>query len=374
MENFTCAHASRNSVTESYWSLMGVDAVNGIIAASFLLFFIVVGLPWNILVMVTIVKEKLYDQPSIILLLNLTTADIIFLLFPSPSLVVVGYAGEFILGSSDFIRCQMCPIAFLTLVLLFNSLFTITLMSVDRFLYIYKPLQYDRIVSIPIVLSWIVSIGIGIFPWLLPSQETTFQAIFLSCVLNAPMYYGIIQMVIGFAAVSVIVVSNVLIVRIVLKNLKLIYVKRCELGQLSNETWNEDRIKTRRAKQLHLFRLFGALLLSSILTWLPYVGVIAYLLILNYDGASHTVVSLCIIAFQSQPVVHPIVQTVFIADVRRPLMMIIKKIFLKNSQASSVGVDNASNATSKMKCCDKFLTALSEAVLPPQDSPHPPSN
>ncbi len=32
---------------------------------------IVIGVPWNGLVLVTIIKEKLYQQPSIIFLLNL---------------------------------------------------------------------------------------------------------------------------------------------------------------------------------------------------------------------------------------------------------------------------------------------------------------
>ena len=110
MENFSCSNASSDGVTESYWSLEGENAINGYVTASFLLVFILVGVPWNILVMVTIVKEQLYDQPSIILLLNLTITDILFLLFSTPASIAVGYAGEFILGSSDFGAVRYVPL------------------------------------------------------------------------------------------------------------------------------------------------------------------------------------------------------------------------------------------------------------------------
>ena len=48
----------------NFQSLEGENAINGYVTASFLLVFILIGVPWNTLVMVTIVKEKLYDQPS----------------------------------------------------------------------------------------------------------------------------------------------------------------------------------------------------------------------------------------------------------------------------------------------------------------------
>ena len=125
------------------------------------------GLPWNVLVLVTVIKEKLYKQPSILLLINLILTDIAFLVIPLPLLVVTGLAGEYIVGNTDWIRCQTCPIAFETLTLMYNSLFIIAMMSVDRFLYIYKPLQYERLVTkvwilVPMLIAWIVSICIGI--------------------------------------------------------------------------------------------------------------------------------------------------------------------------------------------------------------------
>ena len=80
-----------------------------------------------------------------------------------------------------------------------------------------------------------------------------------------------------------------LIVRAVLNNLKVIYVRRRlqATGQLSNnDSWSRDRSKTRRAKQLHLFRMFAALLLSSIMTRVPFICATS-LIIFGYDGVSN---------------------------------------------------------------------------------------
>ena len=373
MENFSCSNASSDGITESYWSLEGENAITGYVTANFLLLYILVGMPWNILVLVTIVKEKLYDQPSIILLLNLTIIDILFLLFSTPASLAVGYAGEFILGSSDFWRCRICSLEFFRLICLYISLFTITLMSADRFLYIYKPLQYERIVStkgivISIVISWIFCIVlIGVIPRLLPSHDIMFIAVLLTCTINTPFFFAIILMIICFAAVIVIVVSNVLIVRAVLKNLKVIYVRRRSqaTGQLSNnDSWSRDRSKTRRAKQLHLFRIFAALLLSSIMTWVPFIGATSSIIIFGYDDVSNAGISLCLIIFQSQPVVHPVIQTVFIADVRRPLKKIVERIFCKHLWMHSTENDNALD-TRKGNWCTKcsILAAINEAIV-----------
>ena len=69
-----------------------------------------------------------------------------------------------------------------------------------------------------------------------------FIAVILACAISTPFFFAIIQMIIGFVAV-LLRVSNVLIVRAVLKNLKVIYVRRRSqaTGQLSNnDSWSRD--------------------------------------------------------------------------------------------------------------------------------------
>ena len=92
-----CANASRSSITDSAWRLEGEYRVGGLVSASFLIFFITIGLPWNLMVVVTIVKQSLYREPTNILLLNLALSDILLLLIAILN-VITGLTGEFLYG------------------------------------------------------------------------------------------------------------------------------------------------------------------------------------------------------------------------------------------------------------------------------------
>ena len=111
------------------------DRTSGLVTAVFLLLFLVIGLPWNLLVIVTIVKQKLYTQPTIILLLSLVVTDLFMLVFHLPLVMVTGYSGEYVFGSSDSVRCSVCSnTGFVSVLCSVNSIFTIALMSIDRFM------------------------------------------------------------------------------------------------------------------------------------------------------------------------------------------------------------------------------------------------
>ena len=369
MENFSCMSSSTNSVTTSYWKLKGEDAFDGYVTAIFFLLFILFGLPWNVLVLVTVVKKKLYRQPSILLLLNLIVTDIAFLVIPVPSLMVTGFAGEYIMGNTDWLRCQTCPVAFETLTLMYNSLFTIVMMSVDRFLYIYKPLQYDRIVSkvwilVPILISWMVSISIGISSRLVGSRKIDFQPVFLACTVENGIYFAITIIVIGFAALVVIVVCNAWIILIVLKNIKLIYANTA-LDNSKQQALNKSVKKNRHKKQLYLFRTFGALLFSNVIAWLPFISILIALIITEY-GVSHTTITVVFVLFNSQSVLHPLIQTICIPDVRESMKQTLT-CGLYSRHCWSTSKEKTTRSISwKKGCCDScfFLTTINAAVLP----------
>ena len=97
-----CRSSSRDTIDKDAWTLLhDEDHVNGTVTGLVLLAFILVGLTWNVLVLITILKEKLYVQPSIVLLISLVSTDIIILLFPTPLMLITGLSGEFLFGSSD---------------------------------------------------------------------------------------------------------------------------------------------------------------------------------------------------------------------------------------------------------------------------------
>ncbi len=64
-----------------------------------------------------------------------------------PFSIITGLAGEYIIGDSDFTRCWYHnPIS---RTVYNSSIFTISFMSVDRFIFIYKPLRYEKLITVP---------------------------------------------------------------------------------------------------------------------------------------------------------------------------------------------------------------------------------
>ena len=80
-----CISVSSSSIVQEYWSVEGEEMVHGLAIAVYLVFCELLGLPWNILVVVTIIKEKLWHQPNIILLVNLIMFDLYVIVLPIPN-------------------------------------------------------------------------------------------------------------------------------------------------------------------------------------------------------------------------------------------------------------------------------------------------
>ena len=162
-----CANASEDNTTSELWLVE--DKTSAQVAASFLLLILVVGLPWNLLVVGAILKKKLYTQPTIILLLNLVLTDIFTLILHASSQVWVGFNGEYNYRDTDSIRCNVCQFGVPITVLPLTALYTISYMSFDRFMFIYKPLKYDKIITcfrtlLVLGMTWVFNALISILP------------------------------------------------------------------------------------------------------------------------------------------------------------------------------------------------------------------
>ena len=345
-----CANASDDgNITSEFWLVE--DKASGLVFASFLLLFLVVGLPWNLLVVVTIVKEKLYTQPTSILLLNLAISDLILLVLHIPFQVAVGIEGEYNVMDSDYKRCQACNFGVVNTIFQLNILSTIALMSVDRFLFIYKPLKYDQLLTVfrallVLALTWILNTVLAILP-AIGYGNVRFSRSNLSCTLDNSLntgHYVVLLLVYAVFPLVAIVVFNIWLSCIVMKNIRAVYNVK---GLPTTSSSDGDKVyasmkKKRHQKQLHLVRVFGGLLCVSFVTWSPGV-VLTILNILGQDPPkSLTIISLSL--FSSQVILHPFVETVLIKDVRKPYKKIAlffcMKIKAKLSSADSLPSSN----------------------------------
>ena len=361
MEHFTkaekfvslCANASEDSnITSDLWLVE--DKTSGLVTASFLLLFLVVGLPWNLLVVVTIVKEKLYTQPTIILLLNLVLTDVFLLVFLVPFQVAVGIEGEYYVGATDHIRCQTCNVGVINTIFQLTIISNISLMSFDRFLFIYKPLKYEQIITVfrtllVLALTWILTTVVAILP-VIGYGDVIFTPSLLTCSLDNYLSTGKYALVVFLYAILSLIpalVFNIWLSCIVQKNIRAVYNVRSLSISSGGKSSDDDKIyksiiKQRHQKQLHLVRVFGGLLCVSLITWLPMV----IFFLLNVFGLDipDNLTTAMFLLFTSQVILHPFVQTVLIKEVREPhkkialcCCMKLKSKFLSDNSSNGCG-------------------------------------
>ena len=324
-----CVNASIENITEEWWQVE--DKPGGYITAAFLLLFLVVGLPWNLMLIVTIFKRKLYHRPTLLLLLNLAIIDTLWLVLLTPIKVLTASKGEFFLGDSDSVRCSVCSIGFVHIFFAFNYLFTITLMSMDRFLFIYKPFYYERRlhnncrIMFAVIIMWILALLIALLPFL-DFGSFYFNSAYLTCgpdlSLNS-VFYVILLASIALLATAAMIVTNTWLCCIVHKNIRAIYhVRKAQVSTAGATEGGEDLYKSKKKllheKEWHMVKVFGALLASYVCTWL-FLIILTLVDVFRGERPTSTLSVLAHIVYQSQTIVHPIIETVIIKDIQVPL-------------------------------------------------------
>ena len=323
-----CANPSEDNTTSELWLVE--DKTSAQVAASFLLLILVVGLPWNLLVVGAILKKKLYTQPTIILLLNLVLTDIFTLILHASSQVWVGFNGEYNYGGTDSIRCKVFQFGVPITVLPLTALYTVSYMSFDRFMLIYKPLKYDKIITcfrtlLVLGVTWVFHALISILPVISYGNAIFIQDL-LACAFNhSHNYLYVILTTVLIPMVPTLVCNILWLLCIVQKNIRANYsVRRSPSSTASNQ--EEDRFykvmkKQRHQKELHLVWVFVALVCCNLVTWLPIIIQALYFsLKMHFQPVFSTV---AIVLFTSQALPHPFVETVLIKEVREQHKMIM---------------------------------------------------
>ena len=335
-----CENASENDTTDIIWQLQGGFRISAMVLAVFQILILSVGLPWNLMVIVTIVKEKLYKHPTIVLLLNLVTIDFLYIILVLPINIVVGTAGEFILGRSDLMRCNSCQIGILDPIFPILSIYAITFLSFDRLFYFYKPLHYKSIVTIPRILVaistiWLVVLIISAIPLFNIGKINdiiVFYRPFAACTLisftndvEIEVVFIVLIFIIICLPLIVLIVCNICVIYIVQKTIREVYNAKAN----NEDVYFNEKIKQiRQKKQFHLIKVFGGLIISCLISWLP-MTILIFLFYSsgnNYKDYEKVPTAFQVIAFiffRAQVAIHPILETTLIRDVRKPLMKML---------------------------------------------------
>ena len=304
------------------------------VVATVLLIFFLVAFFWNLFIIVTfLVKHQLLKEPGNILLLNLAISDFLYAVITIMFSVVTEIGQSFVFGSNDFVRCDLCNFAGVFFMMLIGvAVFTLAVLSVDRFIHLTKALQYNKIMKIwrvllIIVIIWVLSLLVSLFP-IFGFGQYEFNNNFGACLprftgenldsgINNYFYVVFIVMEL-LIPVSVLIITSIwtykFISKFFKKNHRRKTLYRRESGGVSTGENPED--KQHRKQQIQLVKVFGALFISNIVSWTPLVFVAFLVIFISAERVPGEVYIFGYIAYLTSPVVHPIIESFFVKDLR----------------------------------------------------------
>ncbi len=382
---------SMDSVTPEYWESSSINKSfeGGSIGTGFvILLFFIIGLPGNFILIVSMLYNRLYKDPTHILLLNLAISDLLVCLLVMPPTIISGFAGGYVFGESDYVRCQMCKTGLISLTLNIYSLNILGLISFDRFIFIKFCLYYNKIVTlrrtvIAVSVLWFICIAESILP-LFGIGEIKYTYSLSTCLpyfigethVTKNIYYMISVLLVSLVPIGIIILTNIWIVCIVNKQIKKIYRQRmnvCEGNNLRDFDYNikEEIRKEMNQKQLVLMRVFGIILLANTVTWTP---IVIHTLLLTVYADRDFPLGQYIFVYLSlmlHSVLHPLIEGYFIPEIKATFRTIFtcncKKVHLCSKDNTSrtnqnIILESRTEGTTK-GCCAVSFDVCSAAFL-----------
>ena len=338
-ENFSCLiNVSDDSLSEIYWIVGDPDDFelttgNGYAVAVIVSLFLLLGLPWNLFVVCAIIKKRLYSQPVITLMLNLAITNLLLYILVMPFNIVTGIAGEYVFGETDLVRCRVCQTGVAVIMLPGVTVNTLCLMSIDRFIYLKKPLRYAEIVTprrtlAAIISAWLLCIAISIPP-LVGFGEIRFAYVAATC---APLfvgsthiapnyYYMLLLLAVGIVPIITLITLYFWIMCIVRNSL----IWKLRRSALNGDTARDqsERQNTLNKKQL---KMFGVIFTANLVTWLPIIVVVLAAAILGSGGVPAVVYSIAYLLYLSETVIHAVLSALFIPQLKTIVSEVIALI------------------------------------------------
>ena len=334
--NHSAVYASMGNCTSSSRS------VRGYVNAAFMLLFFAIGLPCNALLIGIVLKKKLFTRPSSMLLLNLAVNHLLecFLIMPVTFLFGIGYDGIY------RERQSICRLGVIFIWLGSVSIYTVALMSVDRVIYLKKPLTYGRIVTprrmfFSIVVIWVFSTVISFAP-LLRFGEVGYNHNLATCGIIVDEYgpYFLLLTALGVLAHLVKLFGFGYIIFIIRKHL--LNKLRRSVGSIRGhrKRTNQDPANTNleqrkgsfvqyKRSQLQLLKVFGAIFTVSLLAILPFAA--AGILIPIFGDASAVPLlytyHISYILVLSKSVIYPLLESYLIHETRAALFKFCSTCF-----------------------------------------------
>lgn len=365
---------STNTTTPLVWTILPPQLYEArIYVAVVEAVLFLVGFCWNSFVVLSYcIKWKLLREPANIYLFNLAIIDLLLTVFIILTCVITEASGEFVFGASDYVRCHFCEILGMILHTFISlTLHTLTALSVDRCVLLSQPIKYKQIFTwqraLAIQISlWVISILISIPP-LLGFGEYEYNVALGSCNarwtgvgrrgienINYVIFFGVEAII----PIIILTVTNIYVIKIAKGFLKKRITRR-RTYRGDNKDSNMQEEKQYKQQQSQLVRVFGALFVAHIVCWTP---VLTITFVSVGIGAHNLPVELFLVSWLTYlciPVVHPILESFFVKDLRSSIDKYKKSV---GSSLSRAGGSLYSQVSSSSLLKGKSALALTVPV------------
>lgn len=286
--------------------------------------FFAVAFIWNLFILISFsVKRALLKEPACVYLFNLALTDFLLSVFVLFQCLLTEIAGSFVIGETDIVRCGTCEFLGFTFVFLMTStLHTLAMLSFDRFLNLVKPLTYQRwfnwqrAVAI-VACIWLFSLLMAIPPFF-GFGEYSFSGPIANC---HPQWVGksykglhnfdyiVFLAVEALLPIAFLAFTNIWSYKIIRTVLTL---KMQRLRRYVRSGHQE----THSRQQRQLVKVFGGLFVAHVVCWTPVLTCVAVGLGIGPCRLPPEVLLTGWLLYLTNPVIHPILETFFIKDLR----------------------------------------------------------
>lgn len=302
---------------------------------------------WNLFILISYaVHRSLLKEPANIYLFNLALTDLLLAIFVILQCFITEARKAFLVGETDIVRCGICEfLGFMIMFLMASTLHTLAMLSFDRFFLLIRPLSYQQFFNwkkalLVVVCIWVLSFLIAIPPFFgLGTYFFSFTISNCHPQWSGKSFRGLdnfhyIVMVGAEAVIPILFLTftNIVTYRIVTKVLR----KKLKRQESFSEKKRESRAAHNR-QQLQLVKVFGALFLAHIICWVPVLVVVAVAFVVDPTTIPIEVYIFCWLLYLTNPVVHPILETFFVKDLRARVNSAQKSVRSSIRRVSSMG-------------------------------------
>ncbi len=269
----------------------------------------------------TLCHYKILKESSNILLTNYVVNNLLVAIINMPSIVITAVAGEWIFGSTleqQLATCRFVGCAYLCSI--YVMVFTLTAISVNRFLFIVKPSMH-KCFSKPLVtflmtiVIWLLSCGMSL-PYLFRFGEYVFNKYTGTCSLRS----GTLSWFVTVSYMLVIVCIGIIIVTTLWS---FCYTRKVIKPHQRSRNEAQDHVYNTRLKKI--IGLFTALLISTAITFAPAFLLLFFELILRMKAPGGTAIIPSQFYFFNT-IMNPVIQSFFRRELHDFVVVWMRKL------------------------------------------------